>query len=159
MLLQIFSREENWIASGAFDRTVKLWDLGSNTKSPIATLNLPDTMAPKSSIYALAVDPFGQIIASGSPERVIRLWDPRTGKKIGDLPNCTTLCIRLRVRTGKLVGHTDNIRAMIISADSKYVSRFDSLAKSSVDRDLAPDGVGGWCVIFSLVISIMLISR
>ena len=124
-LLTNFSREQNWIASGAFDRTVKLWDMSSHTKSPLVTLNPPDTTAPKSSIYALAVDPFGQVIASGSPERVIRLWDPRSGKRIGDLTNCysASQCILTQVRTGKLVGHTDNIRAMIISADSKYVSR------------------------------------
>jgi hypothetical protein len=35
-------------------------------------LNLkPRCVAPKSSVYALATDPFGRIIASGSPERVI----------------------------------------------------------------------------------------
>lgn len=42
--------------------------------------------------------------ASGSPERVVRLWDPRSGK-----------------RTSKLVGHTDNIRAIVLSDDGKYV--------------------------------------
>ena len=55
-------------------------------------------------MYAIAVDPFGHAIASGSPERVVRIWDPRSGK-----------------RTGKLVGHTDNIRAILISEDSRYV--------------------------------------
>lgn len=70
------------------------------------TLNPPDANAPKSSIYAIAVDPFGHAIASGSPERVVRMWDPRSGK-----------------RTAKLVGHTDNLRAIMISDDSKYVSR------------------------------------
>lgn len=101
-----YCREQNWIASGSFDRTIKLWDRNrTSTNEPLITLNPPDATAPKSSIYAMACDPFGHAIASGSPERVIRIWDPRSGK-----------------RTGKLVGHTDNIRAILISEDSKYVS-------------------------------------
>jgi WD repeat-containing protein 48 len=50
---------------------------------PLVALNPADATAPKSSVYALAVDPFGTTVASGSPERVIRLWDPRTGKRTG----------------------------------------------------------------------------
>lgn len=60
----------------------------------------------KCSIYALAVNPSGTILASGSPEKVVRLWDPRSGKRIS-----------------KLTGHTDNIRALLISDDGQYVSR------------------------------------
>lgn len=101
------SREQQWFASGSFDRTIKLWDLATATSKtePLLTLHPPEAAGPKASIYALATDPYGSVIASGSPERVIRMWDPRTGKRIA-----------------KLVGHTDNIRAILISEDSKYVS-------------------------------------
>lgn len=58
----------------------------------------------KCSIYALAVNPNGTILASGTPEKVVRLWDPRSGKRIS-----------------KLTGHTDNIRALLISDDGQYV--------------------------------------
>lgn len=100
------SREQKWILSGSFDRTIKLWDMTrTNIDAPLLTLHPPSPSAPKSSIYALAADPHGHAIASGSPERVVRIWDPRSGK-----------------RTGKLVGHTDNIRAILMSDDARYVS-------------------------------------
>ncbi|KAI8976307.1 hypothetical protein BD414DRAFT_539301 [Trametes punicea] len=101
-----YCREQQWFASGSFDRTIKLWDLAtaSAKAEPLMTLHPPEAAGPKASIYALATDPYGSVIASGSPERVIRMWDSRSGKRIA-----------------KLVGHTDNIRAISISEDAKYL--------------------------------------
>ena len=111
------SREQQWFASGSFDRTIKLWDLASASSKtdPLMTLHPPEAAGPKASIYALATDPYGSVIASGSPERVIRMWDPRSGKRIA-----------------KPVGHTDNIRAILISEDAKYVSAMSDAEHAGV---------------------------
>lgn len=36
----------------------------------------------KDSIYSLAMNPPGTVIVSGSTEKQLRIWDPRTGNKL-----------------------------------------------------------------------------
>lgn len=54
----------------------------------------------KYSIYSLALNSQGTLVASGSPENCIRLWDLRTCNKIM-----------------KLKGHTHNIRSLVLNKD------------------------------------------
>ncbi|CCO32778.1 WD repeat-containing protein 48 AltName: Full=USP1-associated factor 1 [Rhizoctonia solani AG-1 IB] len=67
-----------WVASGSFDRTVKIWDVsraagltGSrlDSSAELASLSMNES-DPKASIYALATDPAGTLVAAGGPERV-----------------------------------------------------------------------------------------
>ncbi|KAF8469164.1 hypothetical protein BDZ91DRAFT_87629 [Kalaharituber pfeilii] len=90
-----------WVASGGLDRKIRLWDLSGNGE--ILEIDVKDEGTnPKGSVYALAHG--GGIIASGGPESVVRLWDPRTGKAVT-----------------KFVGHTDNIRAILVSEQGDYI--------------------------------------
>ncbi|WQF81264.1 Putative WD40/YVTN repeat-like-containing domain superfamily [Colletotrichum destructivum] len=85
----------NWVASGGFDRKIYLWDLNGGGK----TLEIDtqgDEIAEKGSIYALSVG--HNIMANGGPESVVRLWDPRSGKRVT-----------------KFVGHTDNVRGVLLN--------------------------------------------
>ncbi|KAK7332912.1 hypothetical protein VNO80_29668 [Phaseolus coccineus] len=57
----------------------------------------------KDSVYALATNESGTILVSGGTEKVVRVWDTRTGSK-----------------TLKLRGHTDNIRALLLDSTGRY---------------------------------------
>ena len=91
----------DWVASGGLDRKIKLWDLdGVGEKLHIDVGE--DENSAKGSVYALSVR--GSIMASGGPESIVRLWDPKSGKRIT-----------------KFVGHTDNIRDVLVNQDGDMV--------------------------------------
>jgi WD repeat-containing protein 48 len=60
------------------------------------------TAKEKGSVYALAAT--NNVLCSGGPESTVRVWDSRTGKRIT-----------------KLVGHTDNIRDVLVSQDGNTI--------------------------------------
>ncbi|KAI2620128.1 WD40 repeat-like protein [Hypomontagnella submonticulosa] len=85
----------DWVASGGLDRKIYLWDLNGKGKSLEIDVR-GDDVSEKASVYAMSVG--RSILASGGPESIVRLWDPKSGKRIT-----------------KLVGHTDNIRAILMN--------------------------------------------
>ncbi|KAI0914632.1 WD repeat-containing protein [Ustulina deusta] len=85
----------DWVASGGFDRKICLWDLNGKGKSLEIDVQ-GEEIAQKGSVYALGVA--RSILASGGPESIVRLWDPKTGKGVT-----------------KFVGHTDNIRSILVN--------------------------------------------
>lgn len=101
-----YARDKEVVASAGFDRMIYLWDIQAltmltATKNTVTTKPLDGS---KNSIYSLAINQAGTLVASGSTERVIRLWDPRSRQKL----------LKLR-------GHTDNIRSLRFSKDGAFL--------------------------------------
>ncbi|TVY15335.1 UBP9-binding protein [Lachnellula arida] len=87
--------QADWVASGGLDRRICLWDIsGAGKKLEIEVGD--EEKSEKGSVYALSAS--RSVLASGGPESIVRLWDPRSGKRVT-----------------KFVGHTDNIRDILIN--------------------------------------------
>lgn len=111
----------NWVACGGLDRKIYLWDL--NGKGKVQDIDVRgEEIAEKGSVYALALG--RNIVASGGPEKTIRLYDPRSGSKVS-----------------KLMGHVDNIRSILIDDED------DTILSASADKTIKLWSVrGGRCM-------------
>ncbi|TGZ60486.1 hypothetical protein CRM22_008518 [Opisthorchis felineus] len=97
-------REE--VASAGLDHAIFLWDVRTltaltPTNNTVTTSSFTDK---KESIYSLAMNPSGTVLISGSPDKLIRVWDPRACHKL----------FQLR-------GHAGNVRALIVRPDGQEV--------------------------------------
>lgn len=111
----------NWVASGGLDRKVCLWDLNGGGKTLEIDVKGEDKPE-KGSVYALSVG--RNVLAVGSPEKTLRLYDPRTGSRVS-----------------KLVGHVDNIRSILIDDSG------DTILSASADKTIKMWSIkGGRCM-------------
>lgn len=88
-----FSPDSATLASGGFDRTVRLWDVA--TGQARTTLDGHEGW-----VAALAFSPDGTTLATGSHDHTIKFWDVATGRE------------RITLR-----GHTGNVYSVAFSPD------------------------------------------
>ena len=101
-----YANSVNKFASASLDHGICIWDL-----EEIRSLTQPSSNEPcnklsgqKNSIYSIAVNTDCSILVSGSTEKMLRVWDPRTQG-----PNLM-----------QLRGHSDNVRTLELSDDGAW---------------------------------------
>lgn len=97
-----YAKDREHVASAGLDRAIFLWDVNTLTALTASnnTVTTSSLNGNKDSIYSLAMNPPGTVIVSGSTEKILRAWDPRT-------------CAKLM----KLKGHSDNVKALVLNRD------------------------------------------
>ncbi len=119
-----FSPDGRYLATGAEDKLIRVWDIASRTIRNTFSGHEQD-------IYSLDFARDGRTIASGSGDRTVRLWDIEAGQ------NVLTLSIE------------DGVTTVAISPDNKYVAAgsldksvrvWDATTGYLVERLEGPDG-------------------
>ena len=115
-----FAEDQNIFATGHHDGRIHLWDTTSGKKRAtlrghgvlLGSVKFVEDVVDKPrgrEISALAVSPDGRILASGSMDKTVRLWDTKKRKRLAILE-----------------GHNGWINAVAISKDGKILASGDA---------------------------------
>ena len=77
-----FSPDNQWLASGSNDKTVRLWSLSDPTKTHTLTGHTDY-------VRSVTFSPDNQWLASGSDDKTVRLWSLSDPTKTHTLTGCT----------------------------------------------------------------------
>ena len=135
----LFSPAEKIVASGAYDNTIRLWN--------VATGEALNTLSHPGAVNSVSLSPDGTTVASGADDNNVYLWDVATGNRITTLhghtndvrsvsfsPNGFTLASGSDDNTVKLwdvgagntistlVGHTDGVLSVLFAPDGKVLA-------------------------------------
>ncbi|TIC35312.1 WD40 repeat-like protein [Wallemia mellicola] len=111
-----FSSDGKFIASGSGDKTARLWDVETNTclhTFNIEDIIMCDTGPIDSGVTSVAISPDGRMVAAGSLDTKVRVWDVKTGQQLE-----------------RLTGHKDSVYSVAFAPDGQ------SLVSGSLDRTL-----------------------
>ncbi|CCA71603.1 related to WD40-repeat protein (notchless protein) [Serendipita indica DSM 11827] len=124
-----FSPDGLTIASGSYDRTIRLWD--ATTGQPLGE----PLQGHSDSICALAFSPDGSKIASGSCDKTIRLWDPVAGQALRE---------PLRSYRGRpvAIAFSPDSSRIVSSWSGEVIQLWDAATGRSVGKPL--EGHKGW---------------
>ena len=93
-----FNYDGTMLASGSWDKTIKLWNI--NTNECVVTLG-----GHRGPVYSVAFNTDGKLLASGSDDDTIKLWDI-----------LTMTCMKT------LEEHTDCVWSIVFNGDGKMLA-------------------------------------
>src|SRR5262245_21156477 len=109
-LIYGLSVRDDQVATGSYDRLVKLWNLADGNE----LFTLKDH---SDSVYRVAFQPNGKLLASVAADRTVKLWDTTTGKRLYSLSEATDwLSIVAFSPDGKLLAAAGTDESMRIYA-------------------------------------------
>ncbi|KAG5361461.1 UBP9-binding protein [Yarrowia sp. C11] len=97
--------DPTWAATGGLDQQIIIWDLEALKQRAVMKPTSSNQAARSQrhlSLYSLAASSSGsQLVVGGGPDGIIRCWDAREPERVQAM----------------LVGHTDNVRALVLPED------------------------------------------